>query len=69
MFVKFTNAADQHKGNPIYINPTYVAAVYEFAKSPGGSLTTMIYGGPTGVVWEVEESLTEVLTKLNSSNS
>lgn len=65
MFAKFTNAADLHKGSSIYISPSHVAAVYEFAKEPGGSLTTMIYGGPTGVVWEVEESLLEVLTKLN----
>lgn len=65
MFAKFTNAAEDHRGNPIYINPNQVAAVYEFARQPGGSLVTMIYGGPTGVVWEVEESLTTVLTKFN----
>ena len=65
MLVKFTNVAEQHKGNPLYINTVYIAAVYEVAKTPGGSLSTMIYGGSQGITWEVEESLNEVMKKVN----
>jgi hypothetical protein len=59
--IKLTNAVEAHKGNLIYINPYHISAVYEFAKTNGGSLTTVIYGGYTGINWEVEESLNEVL--------
>lgn len=68
MIVRFTNAAEQHRGNPIYINPDYVAAVYETARTPGGSLMTVLYGGPTGVEWQVEESLHEAVKLLNNED-
>jgi hypothetical protein len=67
MFIKLTNAAEQHKGNPIYINTDQITAIYEIAKVPDGSLTTMIYGGPKGTDWEVEESLTEVIKMVRRS--
>lgn len=47
----------------IWINPDHIAAVYEEASQLGGSLATKIYG-VTGIVWTVEESLSEVLKKL-----
>lgn len=62
--VCFTNAAANHKGNLIYINPETVSAVYEVAREAGGSLITIIYGGPTGVTWEVEESFKSVINAL-----
>ena len=66
MLLKFTNIAEQHKGNILYINPDNIVAVYELAKTPGGSLTTIIYGGVgAGTSWEVEESLSEVIKKVN----
>ena len=66
--IKLTNALEAHKGNLIYINPYHISAVYEFAKEKNGSLTTMVYGGYTGVNWEVEESLSEVLKLLNQKD-
>ena len=62
-FIKFTNDADAHKGNPIYINRDHIAAVYDFT-TPNG-IKTCIYGGQTGVVWEVSETMTEVLNRVN----
>ena len=64
--IKFVNAADQFKGEPIYINLDQISAVYEFPKETTGSLTTGIFGGPTGLVWEVEESLETVVDMINN---
>ena len=63
-YVRFTNAADAHKGNPIYINPDHITAIYEAPTEPGGSLKTFIFGGHTGVQWEVEESPKEIISKI-----
>lgn len=65
--IKFTNDAEAHKGNPIYINPDHIAAVFESPSQPGGSLKTIIFGGPTGVTWEVEESPAEVIKKIKEA--
>jgi uncharacterized protein YlzI (FlbEa/FlbD family) len=62
--IKLTNLSEQHRGNPIYINVDHISAVYEFPKQEGGSLSTMVFGGYTGVIWEVEESLEQVLRKI-----
>lgn len=64
MYAKLTNAVDLYRGNPIYINPDHVSAVYEVAKTPGGSLVTIIYGGFQGLAWEVEESLSDAVKTL-----
>lgn len=69
MYAKLTNAVDLYRGNPIYINPDHVSAVYEVAKSPGGSLVTIIYGGFQGLAWEVEESLSDAVAILNSATA
>lgn len=66
MYAKLTNAVDLYKGQPIYINPKHVSAVYEVAKTPGGSLVTIIYGGFQGLAWEVEEGLTEAIAVLTA---
>ena len=66
--IELTNAVEKHKGNPIFINANHIAAVYEYAKEEGGSLITVIYGGPTGICWEVEEGLHDVIRKINDAN-
>lgn len=60
MLIKFTNAVDLLKGNPIYINSDWIVTAYE-EPTDGGSLRTVIYGGPSGIPWYVEESLSEVV--------
>lgn len=64
MMLKFINAHDEHRGDAIFINSSHVSAVYETSAVRGGSLATKIYGGYAGIVWTVEESLSEVLKKL-----
>ena len=66
-FIKLTNNADGHKGMPLYINAGLISTVYEIAAVDGGSLKTCIYGGPTGVIWEVEESPKEVMNLIQLS--
>ena len=58
--IKLTNATEQHKGNHIYINPEWIVAVFENAVTDGGSLKTIVYGGPQGTSWEVDESPAEI---------
>jgi hypothetical protein len=64
--IKFTNAAEQFRGNPIYINPEWVVAVFEVQSQDGGSLKTVIYGGPTGNSWEVEEGLADTIKLISN---
>jgi hypothetical protein len=64
MFVKLTNCSEGFKGQPLYINVNQIASIYEYPRESGGSLTTCIYGGQTGLVWNVEEGLMEVLKKI-----
>lgn len=69
--LKFTNAVggregDPREGDPLYINKEWIVSVYEFSKVPGGSLVTGIYGGPQGSLWEVSESISEVIKIINS---
>ena len=58
-FIKLTNNADAHKGNVIYINADHITAVYEAAVETG--VKTFVFGGHTGVQWEVEESPKQVV--------
>jgi len=60
-FVKFTNDADAHKGSQIWINIDHISAIYEAPSTPGGSLKTFVFGGYTGVQWEIEESPKKIL--------
>lgn len=54
-FIKLTNDSDAHKGNTIYINANHITAIFE-APSENGGLKTFVFGGYTGVQWEIEES-------------
>jgi len=60
MLIKLTNAAEEHKGNYIYINIDWIAAVFQSPSQPGGSLSTIVYGGPQGTSWVVDESPEEI---------
>lgn len=64
--LKFTNAAGQYAGNPLYINKDWIISVFEHPRD-GGSLLTIIYGGPTGTTWEVEESLSQVINAIKGA--
>jgi hypothetical protein len=66
MMVKFTNAANEYKGNPLYINSEWIVSCFEESNN-GGSLYTVIFGGPTGIPWYVEESLSEVVKITNGA--
>lgn len=64
MLVKFTNLNVNLLDMPVYINAHNVLSVYESKRNGDGSLTTTIYA-TNGQEWFVEESLNEVITKLN----
>jgi hypothetical protein len=63
-FIKLTNDNDAHKGNPIYINADHITAIYD-AAIVGGNIKTFVFGGHTGVQWEVEETPKQVLDLIN----
>lgn len=63
--LKFTNASNGQKGNLLFINREWIVSVYEFTRRDD-TMVTAIYGGPTGLVWEVEESITEVAKIINN---
>lgn len=67
MFIKLTNARENLKGNPLYLNTESITVVYEIANEEGGSLATKVYGGPQGSEWEVEESLGTVVNLLEAA--
>jgi hypothetical protein len=67
--IKLTNAAQEHLGNTIYINPEWIVAVFEAPAMPGGSLKTIVYGGPTGTSWEVEQSPADVAKLIKGTKS
>ena len=58
--LRFTNASGTYMGNPLYISKEWIVSIFEHPRD-GGSLITVIFGGPAGTSWEVEESLSEVL--------
>ena len=66
LLVKFTNLNQNFLDMPVYINTTNVLSVYESRRTQGASLTTTIYGC-NGNEWFVEESLSEVVNKLNEA--
>lgn len=69
MLIKFTNGADQFKGNDLYINSDHIVAVYEFSKldDTTNTIMTIIYGGPQGSEWYVSESLAEVNKRVKAA--
>ncbi len=70
MFISLTNASDAHKGNKIAINIDLIATVYNtlnLAKKDDGVIEniTYVFCPPHGI-WEVQESLDEVVAELNN---
>jgi len=66
MLIKLTNGVSMLKGNPLYINKDWIVSVYE-APSEEGMIKTIVYGGPQGTTWEVEESPSEVYKRILAS--
>ena len=66
MMLKFTNRAGGREDDPVYISSEWIVAVYE-NHAEGGSLTTIIYGGPGGTEWHVSESLNEAIKIINEA--
>ena len=64
--IKFTNASEGRKGDPIYINSEWIVSVFE-DHIQGGSLATVVFGGPNGTPWFVEESLTEAVKLIDGA--
>jgi hypothetical protein len=62
--LKFTNASGEYRGNPLYINSEWIVSIFE-QPTDGGSLATIIYGGPNAITWHVEESLNEAVKNIN----
>jgi hypothetical protein len=65
MLLKFGNGSPEHAGNPIYIDTDWITAVHPMNSPSGGGLITVIFGGPTGVTWIVEEGVEEVVKRVN----
>jgi hypothetical protein len=65
--IKFTNAASGHTGDSIYLNSDWIVAIFEAPSQDGGSLKTLVYGGPVGTTWEVAEGLADAMKLLKSA--
>ena len=66
MLIKLTNSAEDHRGNNIYLNSEWIVAVFQSPSQAGGSLSTVIYGGPTGTSWTVDESPEQIQRLVNT---
>jgi len=69
MFISLTNAVEEFKDDPIIINSDYIVTIYTSSnagKKVNGIIEkiTFVFCPPHGT-WQVQESLEEVLTKLN----
>jgi len=60
-FIKLTNTVGDYVGNPIYINVDWIVTIYEMPRGDGGSLVTVVWGGPKGEAWNVAESPREIM--------
>ena len=56
--IKLTNINEAYLGDPIYINSEWIVSIFEISNE--GSLRTVIFGGPQGTAWQVEESPEEI---------
>jgi hypothetical protein len=65
MVIKLTNASEEHKGNDLYLHTAWIVAFFQTATQPGGSLATVVYGGPQGTSWNVEQSPEEIEKMIN----
>ena len=66
MLIKLTNAAEEHKGNELFLHADWVVSVFRVAIQEGGSLSTIVFGGPTGTTWTVEESPEQIQKLINT---
>jgi hypothetical protein len=66
MLIKLTNSADEHKGNKLYLHSNWIVSVFQVATQDGGSLSTVVYGGPQGTSWNVEESPEQIQSLINA---
>ena len=71
MFIQLTNASEGHKDDQLLINSDSIVTVYtgtDAAKKVDGIIEkiTYIFCPPHGT-WQVQESIEEVLSKLNSN--
>jgi len=68
-FVRLTNNLDRRKGDPVYINISWITCVFE-EPTNGGSLSTIVFGGPgNGTRWVVEEGPSEVMKKIKEATN
>jgi hypothetical protein len=67
MLIKLTNAAEEHKGNKLFLHSDWIVSVFQIANQEGGSLSTIIYGGPLGTSWNVDESPEEIQKLINTA--
>ena len=65
-FIRLINDTEAHKGNPIYLNIDHITAVYDVAME-GRGFKTFVFGGHTGVQWEVEQSPKEVINMIEDA--
>jgi hypothetical protein len=68
MFIKLTNATQGYLDSPLYFNVDWIVTYYT-QSTDGGSLTTLLYGGPTGIHWYVEESPEQITKLINDARS
>jgi len=66
MLIKLTNAAEEHKGNKLFLHSNWIVSVFSVATQDGGSLSTVVYGGPQGTSWSVEESPEQIQSLINA---
>ena len=67
MLIKLTNASEEHKGNKLYLHSNWIISVFQVALQEGGSLSTVVYGGPQGTSWTVDESPEEIQKLINKA--
>ena len=68
--IKLTNASAGYENNVLYLNPSYMVAIFEKKDTENAENTkTQLYGGPQGSTWTVMESIDVVLGLINSQES
>lgn len=72
MFITLTNAVEEHKNNPIVINTEYIVTIYASSTSAATKNNgviekiTYVFCPPHGT-WQVQESIDEVLEKIQGT--
>jgi predicted enzyme related to lactoylglutathione lyase len=59
--IKLTNASSGFEGRILYLNSDWIVSVFEQAVEAGGSISTLIFGGPGSTIWSVEESTSKII--------